>query len=318
MDTTQDATPDIDVALVRRLVAAQFPHWAHLPVVRFASAGTDNAMFRLGDALAVRLPKAPWATGQIEKELRWLPRIAPGLPLDVPVPVGAGAPGEGFGQVWAVYEWLAGRDAFEAPVAEGAALAEAATALGRFGVALRAADASGGPTSFRGGPVTDWEEGELPGSVATLTAAGLITAEEAELALAAWESVLRLPAYEGSPVWVHGDLLPGNLLTRDGRLGAVIDFGGLGTGDPAVDMMAAWTLFTPETRPLFRAAAQVDDGTWARGRGWALCWGLVTEAYYGLPDGTAGTPGARNPVLAAVARRSWRQALAEYPETSPR
>ncbi|MFF9841226.1 aminoglycoside phosphotransferase family protein [Streptomyces sp. NPDC013740] len=260
------------------------------------SAGTDNAMFRLGDGLVVRLPKADWAQGQVEKEQRWLPRLAGRLPLPVPVPVGSGVPGEGFTQPWAVYEWLDGDDAFAAPVRD---LAHAAVELGRFGAALRGVDATGGPASFRGGPVTAWEEGAMVPAVRALGADGTL---DADAVSAAWEEVLRLPQWEGEPVWVHGDLLPGNLLTRDGRLSAVIDFGGLGVGDPACDMMAAWTLLTPETRPLFREAARVDDATWARGRGWALCWGVVTEDHYR----------ATNPVLAAVARRAWSQALPEY------
>ncbi len=295
----------IDEGLVRRLVAAQFPQWAGRAVRRVASAGTDNAMFRLGDDLVVRLPKAEWATGQTEKEQRWLPRLAPALPLPVPVPLGLGAPTADFGRPWGVYGWLDGADAWTAPVAD---LAHAAGELGRFGVALRAADATGGPRSFRGGAVTAWERGALPAAVAALAAAGLL---DARTALAAWDRALAVPAWDRDPVWLHGDLLPGNLLTRAGRLSAVIDFGGLGTGDPAADLLPAWTLLTPATRPLFRAAAEVDDATWERGRGWALCWGLVTDHYYGDVGGP-GTAPVPNPTLAAVARRSWTQALPEY------
>ncbi|MER8042021.1 aminoglycoside phosphotransferase family protein [Streptomyces sp. NPDC094032] len=293
---TPGPVPDAD--LVRRLLAAQFPEWAGLPVRELESAGTDNAMFRLGDGLVVRLPKAEWALGQVEKEQRWLPRIAAGVPLAVPVPVGCGVPGEGFGQPWGVYEWLDGDDAFRAPVRD---LAHAAVELGRFGVAMRGVDASGGPASSRGGPVTAWEEGAMAPAVRDLGADGTL---DASVVSAAWESVLRLPQWDGAPVWVHGDLQPGNLLTRDGRLSAVIDFGGVGVGDPACDMIAAWTLFTPETRPLFREAARVDDATWARGRGWALCWGVVTEHYYR----------ELNPVLAGAAHRAWTQALPECDE----
>lgn len=297
-EAVSEAAPGVvpDVALVRRLVAAQFPQWAGLAVRQLDSAGTDNAMFRLGERLVVRLPKAEWARGQVEKEQRWLPRLAGRLPLAVPVPVGSGVPGEGFGQPWSVYEWLDGDDAFVAPVRD---LAHAAVELGRFGVALRGVDAVGGPASFRGGPVTAWEDGEMVPAVRALGADGTF---DGDAVAAAWEAVLRLPQWDGPPVWVHGDLLPGNLLTRDGRLSAVIDFGGLGVGDPACDMMAAWTLLTPETRPLFREAARVDDATWARGRGWALCWGVVTEHCYRVT----------NPVLASVARRAWSQALPEY------
>ncbi|MER7946506.1 aminoglycoside phosphotransferase family protein [Streptomyces sp. NPDC096079] len=288
--------PVIGAALVERLIAAQFPEWAGLPVRAVPSAGTDNAMFRLGDELAVRLPKADWAAGHAEKEQTWLPRLAPHLPLPVPVPVAQGAPGEGYDRSWSVLAWLDGADAYEAPIGD---LAHAAVELGRFGRALRAVDASGGPASFRGGPVTDWEEGAMTPAVRDLGADGTL---DAAAVTEAWESVLRLPAWRGGPVWLHGDLLPGNLLTRDGRLCAVIDFGGLGAGDPAADMLAAWSLLTPDTRPLFREAAEVDDATWARGRGWALCWGVVTEHYYR----------GKNPVLADVAHRTWTQALPEF------
>ncbi|MGW4704033.1 aminoglycoside phosphotransferase family protein [Streptomyces sp. NPDC004285] len=286
----------IDTALVERLIAAQFPDWAGLPVRVVDSAGTDNAMFRLGDAHAVRLPKADWAVGQAEKEQRWLPHLAPHLTLPVPVPVGRGVPGEGYGHAWSVSAWLDGDDAYRTPLAD---LAHTAVELGRFGAALRAVDTTGGPASSRGGPVTRWEDGAMGPALRELGAEGVV---DAELAAAAWESVLRLPQWEGPPVWVHGDLLPGNLLGRDERISAVIDFGALGTGDPACDTMPAWTLLTAATRPLFREAAGVDDATWARGRGWALAWGLVTEHHYR----------ETNPVLAGIARRSRTEALAEY------
>ncbi|MEU8762257.1 aminoglycoside phosphotransferase family protein [Streptomyces sp. NPDC048659] len=291
-----DTDTDVDVALVRRLVAAQFPRWAGAEVRAVESAGTDNAMFRLGDRLVVRLPKAAWAVEQVENEARWLPALAGRLPLPVPVPVALGEPGEGYGRRWGVYEWLDGDDAVRAPVADPA---HAAVALGRFVAALRAADATGAPRSFRGGSVAEWAEGGMEPAVRELAADGTL---DATAALAAWESVLALPQWDGPPVWIHGDLLPGNVLTRDGRLSAVIDFGGLGTGDPACDLLAAWSLLTPATRPLFRESAGADDATWARGRGWALGWGVVTEAYYRH----------RNPVLAAVAHRTWTEALPEY------
>ncbi|MFI2370812.1 aminoglycoside phosphotransferase family protein [Streptomyces sp. NPDC018833] len=286
---------DIDKSLVGRLVAAQFPRWAHLPVTKVPSAGTDNAMYRLGSDLVVRLPRIPDAARQVDKEQRWLPFLAPHLPLAVPVPLGKGVPGEGYELPWSVYRWLDGANAFDEPVAD---VAETAMELGRFGAALRTVDAAGGPASFRGGPVRTRDD-EVRAAIRDLGADGTV---DAEAATAAWEEVLRLPQWTGDPVWVHSDLLPGNLLVRAGRLSAVIDFGCVGVGDPACDMMAAWTLLTAGTRDLFREAAEVDDATWARGRGWALSWGLVTEHYYRV----------KNPVLATVGRRALREALAEY------
>ncbi|MFE5630417.1 aminoglycoside phosphotransferase family protein [Streptomyces sp. NPDC056543] len=282
--------------LVSALVAAQFPQWAALPVTPVASAGTDNDMYRLGDAMAVRLPKTAETAGSVVKEQRWLPHLAPHLPLPVPVPVGHGRPGEGFGLPWSVYDWIDGANAFDAPIDD---LAHAAVELGRFGVALRSVDASGGPRCIRGGPVTEWTGDYIDRAIRELGADGTV---DGAAAAEAWESVLALPQWDRDPVWIHGDLLPGNLLTREGRLSAVIDFGAVGTGDPACDMISAWTLLTAETRPLFREAARVDDATWARGRGWALGWGLVTEHYYR----------GRNQVLAAVAHRSWTEALPEF------
>jgi aminoglycoside phosphotransferase (APT) family kinase protein len=246
--------------------------------------------------MVVRLPKTADNARSVTKEQRWLPHLAPHLPLPVPVPLGSGVPGEGFESPWSVYGWLDGANAFDEPIHD---LAHAAGELGRFGLALRRVDATGGPKSFRGGPVTEWTGDYIDRALRDLGADGTV---DGAAAAEAWRSVLRLPQWDRDPVWIHGDLLPGNLLTRDGRLSAVIDFGGVGTGDPACDMMAAWTLLTPETRPLFREAARVDDATWARGRGWALGWGLVTEHYYR----------DTNPVLAAVAHRSWTEALAEY------
>ncbi|MEW1694310.1 MULTISPECIES: aminoglycoside phosphotransferase family protein [unclassified Streptomyces] len=295
------ARPRPDAEAVRRLVAGTFPEWAGLPVRAVPSAGTDNLMFRLGDDLVVRLPRVPYAAHHVAKEQRWLPLLAPHLPLDVPVPVGRAGPGPDFPMPWSVYRWLDGDDTHTVPLTD---LAHAAGELGRFGTALRAVDTSGGPASFRGGPVTDWEDGQLPGAVRGLAAEGAV---DADLATAAWAAALRVPHWDGPPVWLHGDLLPGNLLGRAGRLSAVIDFGGLGTGDPACDLLPAWSLLTADSRPLFREAARTDDATWARGRGWALAWGLVTEHHYR----------ETNPVLASVARRTRAEALTEYAADVP-
>ncbi|SDO90961.1 Predicted kinase, aminoglycoside phosphotransferase (APT) family [Streptomyces sp. cf386] len=290
---------DIDEALVARLVAEQFPRWGGLAVARVASAGTDNAMYRLGGDMVVRLPRLPGGARQIDKEHRWLPHLAPHLPLAVPTPVAKGEPGAGYALPWGVYEWLDGENAYDAPLTE---LRDAADELGRFVAALRKVDAVGGPPSWRGGPVGQHDD-YVRTAIRDLGAAGVL---DPTLATAVWEETLRLPQWDGTPVWLHGDLLPGNLLTSSGRLTAVIDFGGIGVGDPAADTLAAWAVFGAGTREAFRAAADVDDATWARGRGWALCFGLMAEHYYGAICGN-GT----NPVLAAVGMRTVDEVLTE-------
>ncbi|MFD3700301.1 phosphotransferase [Streptomyces sp. NPDC058646] len=291
--TMHDDEADIDEGLVGRLVAAQFPARAGLPVAKVRSAGTDNAVYRLGEDLAVRLPRVPDAPGRSPRSsggrrtsrraCRWRCRWA-GACL-----------GEGFAMPWSVYRWIDGRDACEEPLADPAV---AAAALGGFVAALRKRDATGGPPSWRGVPLSTRDE-EVRAAVRDLGADGT---PDAAAATAAWEEALRAPRWEGRPVWLHGDLRPGNLLGRGGRLSAVIDFGGVGVGDPDCDTMAAWTVLPAGTREPFREAVGVDDATWARGRGWALAFGLTTYHHY---------RGARNPVLAEVALRAVREALSD-------
>lgn len=289
--------PDVDAALVRRLVRAQFPHWADLPIEAFPSAGTDNAIYRLGQDMAVRLPRLERVVSQIEKEQRWLPVFAPHLPLAVSLPLAAGVPAEGFPWPWSVYRWLQGESAATGRLDDPD---EAARALAAFLRALRALDTTGGPApsseNFRRGvPLVERDAatrraiGELEGRVDT------------DGATAAWEAALRAPGWDRPPVWIHGDLLPGNLLVHEGRLSAVIDWGGLGVGDPAVDLITAWSLFSAGSRETFRAALDVDDATWARGRGWALSIALIALPYYW----------DTNPGFAAVARRTLDEVLSD-------
>lgn len=267
---------DTDLSLVGRLLAAQFPRWADLPIEPFRSAGTDNAIYRLGDDMAVRLPRIPGAAGQVEKEHRWLPRLAPLLPLDIPLPLAKGAPDEGYPWQWSVYRWLEGENAAIERIADPG---QAATDLAQFVAALRRIDPTDGPppgehNSFRGVPLA------ARYSSTRAAISSLRGTLDTGAATAAWEAALRAPAWDGPSAWVHGDLQSGNLLAREGRLGAVIDFGCLGVGDPACDLMVAWNLFPAETRDVFRAALPVDDATWARSRGWALSVGLIALPYY--------------------------------------
>jgi aminoglycoside phosphotransferase (APT) family kinase protein len=288
----------IGISLVRRLLTAQFPQWADLPLQPVRSAGTDNAIFRLGGDMAVRLPRIEAATEQVEKEQYWLPRLAPYLPLAVPIPLAKGKPGEGYPWHWSVYRWLEGENATVAPVSD---LGQAARDLARFIAALHEMDPTGGPLPgphnfFRGVPLA-MRDAETRSAFASL--AGML---DTRAMIAAWESTLQAPAWDDPPVWIHGDLQPLNLLVHLGRLHAVIDFGGLGVGDPACDLQVAWNFLSADARNVFRATLNVDDALWARGRGWALSVGLIALPYY-LDT---------NPVLAGVARRTIDEVLAEY------
>ncbi len=289
-DKLHDDEVGTDAGLVRRLLAAQFPEWAELPIVPVRSAGTDNWIYRLGEDLAVRLPRIEGATGQVEKELRWLPFLAPHLPLAVPEPLVKGAPGEGYPWEWGVYRWLEGETATLEQLADPGA---AAVTLAGFIAALQRIDLTGAPqpgghTFGRGGPLAP-RDADTRENIATLD--GMI---DGGAATSVWEAALRAPEWDGLPVWIHGDLIGTNLLAHEGRLSAVIDFGGLGVGDPAYDLMPAWTLFSGQSRAAFRSALSLDDATWVRGRGWALCWALMYIPYY-LHT---------NPVGVAYARRT--------------
>jgi aminoglycoside phosphotransferase (APT) family kinase protein len=262
---------ETDAALVRRLLAAQLPRWAELPIERVASSGTDNALYRLGDDMVVRLPRIHWAVGGVAKDFRWLPQLAAFLPVAIPVPLAKGKPAEGYPWEWGVYRWLEGKNPDVRLLADADSLG---ADLARFVDALHRVDLAGGPAAGRGVPLKQRDE---PTRAAIAALEGMI---DTDAATAAWERALRTPVWSRPAVWVHGDLAPGNLLLRDGRLTAVIDCAGVGLGDPACDLMVAWNLLPAEARPSFRARLGVDDATWARGRGWALSVALIQLPYY--------------------------------------
>src|SRR4029077_19799795 len=238
---------DISEALVVRLLASQFPQWADLPIEPVRSAGTDNALYRLGEDMVVRLPRILTATGQIEKERKWLPRLAPRLPLAIPVPIAKGLPAEGYPWHWSIYRWLEGETATDDRIADPL---QAATELGEFVAALRRVDPAGGPPpaehhSFRGVPLFR-RDSSTRDAIKSLR-----NTLDATAALAAWEAAVYAPAWKGKDVWLHGDLHAANLLAQHGRLCAVIDFGCMGVGDPACDAMVAWTYLSAQTRDAF-------------------------------------------------------------------
>jgi aminoglycoside phosphotransferase (APT) family kinase protein len=269
--------PPIAVGLVRRLVAAQFPQWADLPIRPVAASGWDNRTFHLGDAMSVRLPSAaPYALA-VEKEHRWLPTLAPQLPLPIPVPLAKGQPGEGYPHPWSVYRWLDGEPASIAGIGNAT---EFGTAVAGFLTALRRVDATGGPLPgqhnwFRGGPLRTYD-GQTRRAIEALDDR-ICGATATRI----WHTALQA-SDDRPPVWFHGDVAPGNLLVKDGALVAVIDFGTSGIGDPSCDLAIAWTTLSGASREAFRTGLAADPATWARGRGWALWKALIT--YANAPD----------------------------------
>ena len=267
---------DIDVSLVRRLLAEQFPHWTDLPIVRVKSAGTENAIYRLGDDLAIRLPYRPVNTTQVDKDHRWLPLLSPHLPLPIPVPVAKGTPDEGYPSQWSVCRWLPGENVTLDRLVDPS---QAAKELAKFIHTLQQIDSSGGPAPgahnfFRGIPLAD-RDGYTRAAIAKST-----SLVDSDAVTTTWERDLQPPAWGEPPVWIHGELVPGNLLALSGQLSGVIDWGGLAVGDPATELLPAWNLFQHESRDAFRTEIDVDDATWARGRGLALSVALVALPYY--------------------------------------
>ena len=259
-----------DADLVRCLLARQYPKWSELKLQLVPPTGTDNVIFRLGGSLVVRMPRIEGATEQIARNQEWLPRIARYLPCPIATPVAVGVPGLGYPFPWAVHSWLPGTN--PTPGDDPMLAQDLAT----FVVALRAL--SEGPSSSRSGPLSTRDEA-FRRALAELT-------DEVDAAriTSVWEVGLSAPMYEGTAVWRHADLTPGNLLVKQGRLAAVIDFGPSGLGDPAVDLVPAWRLFRGRSRAVFSNLACADEGSWARARGWAMSIAVLELAYYRCRD----------------------------------
>ncbi len=283
---------DTDEPLVRRLLAAQYPQWAQLPISRFPSAGTVNALYRLGTDMVVRLPLVEWGVGDVQREARWLQRIAPLLPVATPVLLAAGVPGEGYPCPWSVYRWLDGENAEPDRLADPGALARD---LAGFITALHRITPDVGAMTFHSGPLSNRDKavreciGQLRGIVDT------------DAVTAAWEADLDSPVWTGAPMLVHGDLIPGNLLLTGGRLSAIIDWSAA-VGDPACDLITAWFLFPADVRAEFRKLMAADDAIWARGRGFALSKAIIALPYYQ----------ESNPVMASNSRHAIDQVLLDH------
>jgi aminoglycoside phosphotransferase (APT) family kinase protein len=286
----------IDDDLVRRLIAGQFPQWAGLAVERWPSSGTVNAIYRLGDDMAVRLPLVQGGAEDVSMEQRWLPRLAPHLPTRIPEVLGAGLPAHGYPWPWSVYRWLAGEHPEAGVLSEPTLLA---ADLAAFVAAMRSITLPDAPKAHRGGPVTSLDAGTR----AAIKELRGIPQEDVDCDAVAsvWERALRAPGWDGPPVWLHADLMPGNLLIDGGRLASVIDFGCIGVGDPACDLFPAWNLLPGDAREVFREALAVDDAAWIRGRGRTLSQALIALPYYRRT----------NPAMARNARHVIRAVLDE-------
>jgi aminoglycoside phosphotransferase (APT) family kinase protein len=265
-----EADVDIDAPLVRALLNAQHSDLASLPLIDVGT-GWDNEVYRLGDGLAVRLPRRAAAAVLIEHEQRWLPELAPRLPLPIPTPVRIGQPGCGYPWSWTITRWLSGQSAAIVPPDDPAT---AAAELGAFLCALHQSAPSDAPRN-------DVRGVQLPDRTKVVhdRAKQLDPLVDCAALLDLWHRLVQTPPWTGPPLWIHGDLHPGNVLVSEGCVSAVIDFGDLCAGDPATDLSIAWMLLPSSARLIFRASARepshwIDDDTWTRARGWALALGL--------------------------------------------
>ncbi|WP_207931113.1 aminoglycoside phosphotransferase family protein [Streptomyces sp. 8K308] len=270
-----DGRAGIDAALVRRLIAAQFPQWSDLPVTPVEVDGWDNRTYRLGEDMTVRLPTAAGYAPAVAKENRWLPVLAPRLPVPVPPIVARGAPGEGYPFDWSIRRWLEGEVARPERIDD---MRDFAVSVAEFILALQRVDASDGPAAgahsfYRGAPLAHYDD-DTRRALSAL--AGRV---DVDRAAAVWAAALRA-SWRGRPVWFHGDIAANNLLIRDGGLAAVIDFGTSGVGDPACDLVISWTMLSGESRDVFRRTVRQDEPTWARARGWALWKALIMLAQH--------------------------------------
>lgn len=285
------------VPLVRALVRSQFPEWRALAIRRVPSPGTDNTLYRLGPDKVVRLPRRAADQLTLRRERRWLPRLAPLLPLAIPAPLAEGRPGHGYPFEWSVYSWLDGRTA----VGRRLEPEQAADDLAGFIVALQRIDPAGGPRpapggANRGAPLIVRDDATRE------WIASLGDSIDGRTATAIWDEALTAPSWDRPPVWIHGDLDARNLLVTARRVTGVLDFGCVGVGDPAYDVMVAWKMLDGEARERFRAAVSADRPTWTRARGLALSQAVGALSYYTLEN---------NRVLVLEARRWLAEVMAD-------
>lgn len=285
---------EISKEIVEELISGQFPEYTDLPITAVLSSGTDNALYRLGDELVVRLPRVADKERHIEKEYKWLPKLTSQLPLAIPTPVAIGKPSSTYPFRWAIYKWLEGQPASDTPPSN---LNKAASDLADFITALQRIDTTGAPT-----PKRDYDRGMplIRRDQHTRNAVAALTGKfDGDALIREWQRALDAAPWHKKPVWIHGDLDGRNMLVRNGHLSAVIDFGSMSVGDPAYDVMVAWKVFNGESRELFKRKLKVDEPTWTRSRGLALSQAVMILSYYTLKT---------NPILVTEAK-NWLKEL---------
>ena len=287
---------EIDETLVINLLKQQCPESAELPISKIMHYGTDNAIFRIGDKYSIRLPRVEYTAEQIEKEQTWLPKFAPHLPFVIPTPITAGKPSKEFPHSWYVYNWIEGVDAYNEPPSD---INQLAGDLAGFIKALWQLDTNGAPAARRGLPLNTQDKAVCE------AISNLKDTIDTDTITRIWQECLKVPDWNKPPVWLHADLLPSNLLLQNDKLHAVIDFGLMGVGDPACDLIPAWCLLNADARKIFKETLGIDENTWTRGKGWALSIALIIMPYY--KD--------TNPVLMSVARRIIEEILADANST---
>jgi aminoglycoside phosphotransferase (APT) family kinase protein len=290
----EDEMLEISSALARALVKEQFPQWAELPIYPVEESGHDHRTFHLGDRMSIRLPSEEAYVPQVDKEDRWLPYLSDKLQVPIPIPIAKGRPGSGYLWPWSVRSWVDGNTASRERVKD---LEKFAIDLAAFLTCLQSIDPSDGPAPgehnfYRGGSLAVYDD-ESRAAIERFR-----DELDASLCLAIWERALST-AWGAEPLWIHGDMDQGNLLVdQSGRLSGVIDFGLLGIGDPACDLVLAWTFFDRKSRISFKEAVNLDENTWDRARGWALWKALIS--YHADPGSSWDQVSKEKATLAAI------------------
>lgn len=263
--------PEITVPLVEDLIKAQFPEWSDLPVRPVKQSGWDNRTFHLGKEMSVRLPSAERYAAKVHIEQEWLPKLARHLSYPIPEPLAMGQPSQHYPWHWSVYKWIDGENADTLHANDLEQFAEDSATFLRE---LYRVDTTGGPLAgphnfYRGASPSVYDD-ETRTAISRLK-----DVIDANVAMEVWEKAIS-SEWNKDAIWIHGDFSAGNILVKDGKLTAVIDFGGMGIGDPACDLVIAWTLLNAAARQKFKLCLNLDDNTWARARGWCLWKALIT------------------------------------------